>query len=103
MYLSRMPLQVAVQLTDAQVDEFCAAATNPAMAKATQTMHTSRGAAGTKARLAWQARVKVVAEQQAKLSASNMRRAGNSSTTNTSENQRLKLQTATWLPPHLLH
>jgi hypothetical protein len=78
-------LQVAVQLTDTQVDEFCAAATNPAMARAVQTMHKARGAAGTQARMQWQQSVKNHAKEQAKLSASNMRRAGNSSTANTTE------------------
>jgi hypothetical protein len=74
-------LQVAIQLTDAQVDEFCGAATNPLMARAVQTMHKTRGAAGTQARMKWQASVK----NQAKLSAANMRRAGDGSTTNTSK------------------
>jgi hypothetical protein len=48
-------------------------------------MHKTRGAAGTQARMKWQASVKNQAAQQAKLSASNMRRAGNGSTTNTSK------------------
>jgi type IV secretory pathway TrbL component len=47
-------LQVASQLTDAQVDQFCAAATNPAMAKAARTMNEVRTAAATQARIQWQ-------------------------------------------------
>jgi hypothetical protein len=70
-------LQVAVQLTDSQVDEFCAAATNPAMAKAVRTMNEARGSAATQARIQWQQSLTTSATPElANATAARMRRTG---------------------------
>uniref|UniRef100_A0A383VFW7 Uncharacterized protein n=1 Tax=Tetradesmus obliquus TaxID=3088 RepID=A0A383VFW7_TETOB len=71
--------QVAAQMTTTQVDEFCAAATDPAMATAVRTMNEARGAAATKARIQWQQEQTSKASPEsavADATAARMRRAG---------------------------
>lgn len=66
-------------MTTTQVDEFCAAATDPAMATAVRTMNEARGAAATKARIQWQQEQTSKASPEsavADATAARMRRAG---------------------------